>query len=88
MATEIESIGLAMDTSGVERGIKSLDELAARGPKVEQSMQGVERAAKQAGQGVSTLGQGATAAGVDPTNHTLSTMLTCGEMAERSKALV
>lgn len=54
-----------MDTSGVERGIKSLDELAARGPKVEQSMQGVERAAKQAGQGVSTLGQGATAAGVE-----------------------
>lgn len=56
MALDVETIGLAMDTSGVERGIKSLDELAARGPKVEQSMQGVERAAKQAGQGVSTLG--------------------------------
>ncbi|GAD20965.1 tape measure protein [Acidovorax sp. MR-S7] len=65
MALDVESIGLAMDTSGVERGIKSLDELASRGPKVEQSLQSVERAAKQAGQGVSTLGQSAAATGVD-----------------------
>ena len=56
MTTEIESIGLAMDTSGVERGIRSLDELAARGPKVEKSLKGVETAATEAGKGVSSLG--------------------------------
>lgn len=54
--SDIEPIGLAMDTSGVERGIRSLDELAARGPKVEKSLKGIEGAATQAGKGVSSLG--------------------------------
>ncbi|RYE42611.1 MAG: hypothetical protein EOP24_31830, partial [Hyphomicrobiales bacterium] len=56
MTTEFESIGLSMDTAGVERGIRSLDELAARGPKVEKSLKGVEAAATGAGKGVSSLG--------------------------------
>ncbi len=64
MTTDIETIGLAMDTSGIEKGIRSLDELAARGPKVEKSMQGVATAATQAGQGVASLG-GANASGLD-----------------------
>lgn len=45
-----------MDTTGVQRGIRSLDELAARGPKVERSLKGIEAAASDAGKGVSNLG--------------------------------
>lgn len=58
MALDIDAIGLSMDTSGVERGIKSLDDLAARGPKVEKSLSDIEQAAKSAGKGVSDLRQG------------------------------
>lgn len=64
MTQDIESIGLSMDTSGVEKGIKSLETLAATGPKVEKSMGGVEGAATRVNKSLATLGQGNAANGL------------------------
>lgn len=47
MTQEIESIGLGMDTSGIEKGIKALDVLAGKGAPVERAMAQVEGAAKK-----------------------------------------
>ena len=58
MALDIETVGLGFDTSGIERGIRSLDDLAARGPKVEKSLDGVEGAAQKAGKAISGIGDG------------------------------
>ena len=41
MTNEVTSIGVGMETDGIERGIKSLKTLAEQGPKVEQAMAGV-----------------------------------------------
>lgn len=65
MTQEIESIGLSMDTSGVEKGIKSLETLAATGPKVERAMGGVEGAAAKTGKTLANLGQGRAATGLN-----------------------
>lgn len=59
MATEdIAVVGLAMQTDGVEKGIKALDTLASAGPKVEKAMDGIEKAASKTGKTLGTLGQG------------------------------
>lgn len=59
MATEVTSIGVAMETDGVERGIRTLQQLASQGPRVEKSMQGIEAAASKASIGLQNFGQGA-----------------------------
>ncbi|PUA95527.1 tape measure domain-containing protein [Acidovorax sp. 107] len=64
MTQEIESIGLGMDTSGVERGIKALDVLAGKGAPVEKAMAGIEGAADRTGKSLKSLGEGA-AKGID-----------------------
>ncbi|RQO83482.1 tape measure protein [Acidovorax sp. FJL06] len=64
MSNEIESIGLGMDTSGVERGIKALDVLAGKGAPVEKAMAGIEGAADRTGKSLKSLGDGA-AKGID-----------------------
>lgn len=64
MSNEIESIGLGMDTSGVERGIKALDVLAGKGAPVEKAMAGIEGAADRTGKSLKSLGEGA-AKGID-----------------------
>lgn len=59
MSNEIESIGLGMDTSGVERGIKALDVLAGKGAPVEKAMAGIEGAADRTGKSLKSLSEGA-----------------------------
>lgn len=58
MATEVTSIGVGMETDGVERGIRTLQQLASQGPRVEKSMQGVEAAASKVNKSLSGLGEG------------------------------
>lgn len=59
MTQEIESIGLGMDTSGVERGIKALDVLASKGAPVEKAMAGIEGATERTGKSLKSLGESA-----------------------------
>lgn len=59
MTQEIESIGLGMDTSGVERGIKALDVLASKGAPVEKAMAGIEGATERTGKSLKSLGDSA-----------------------------
>ncbi|WP_312587435.1 tape measure protein [Comamonas terrigena] len=59
MTNEVTSIGVGMETDGIERGIKSLKTLAEQGPKVEQAMAGVERVVKTAGKTLEGLRQSA-----------------------------
>lgn len=59
MANEVTTIGIGMETDGVERGIKSLKTLAEQGPKVEQAMAGVERVIKTTGRTLESLRQSA-----------------------------
>lgn len=59
MADDVASIGVKMDTSGVDSGIKSLEALAQQGPKVEQAMAGVERVVKTTGRTLESLRQSA-----------------------------
>ena len=58
MTTEVTSIGVGMETDGVERGIRTLQQLASQGPRVEKSMQGVEAAASKVNKSLSGLGEG------------------------------
>ena len=57
--TDFASIGVKMETEPVARGIKTLEQLAATGPKVERSMSGVEQAASKANKSLKGLGDGA-----------------------------
>ena len=59
MTNEVTSIGVGMDTDGVERGIKTLKVLAEQGPKVEKAMSGIEGAAKSTGRTLESLAKGA-----------------------------
>ncbi|KAB0586187.1 phage tail tape measure protein [Comamonas kerstersii] len=52
MTQDVAAIGIKVDTDGVERGIKSLEQLIGVGPKVEQSMDRVNAGARKAGQGL------------------------------------
>lgn len=65
MADEIASIGVEMPTGGVERGIRTLEALAAQGPKVEQSMDRVSKAADKAGKAIGGMGAGTVSQGLD-----------------------
>lgn len=53
--TDIAAIGIKVDTDGVERGIKSLEQLVGVGPKVEQSMDRVNAGARRAGRGLKEI---------------------------------
>ncbi len=57
MAEEVTSIGIGMETDGVERGIKSLKMLAEQGPKVEKAMAGIEGAAGKTGKNLDDAGK-------------------------------
>ncbi|WP_336695620.1 tape measure protein [Delftia acidovorans] len=59
MADDVASIGIAVETTQVQAGIKSLEVLAEQGPKVEKAMAGVEGAATKTGKSLKTLGDGA-----------------------------
>ncbi|MBL8355532.1 MAG: tape measure protein [Delftia acidovorans] len=59
MADDVASIGIAVETTQVQAGIKSLEVLAEQGPKVEKAMAGVEGAATKTGKSLKTLGEGA-----------------------------
>lgn len=67
---EVTSIGIGMQTDGVERGIKALDVLASKGPIVEKSMGQVEGAAKRTGKSLETLGRGTALDGLAQTSAT------------------
>ena len=56
---DIEPIGLALQTDGIDKGIKSLDTLAQQGPKVEKAMDRVEGAAKKTAKSLKDLGSDA-----------------------------
>lgn len=56
MTTEVTSIGVGMETDGVERGIRTLQQLAAQGPKVEKSMEGISSSVEKSGQSLSRIG--------------------------------
>lgn len=60
MTNEVASIGVAIETDAIERGIKSLDVLAQQGPKVEKSMAGVESAAVRTGKSLKSLAEGSS----------------------------
>jgi lambda family phage tail tape measure protein len=55
MSENITTIGIALQTDGLERGIRSLDELAARGPKVESAAKGISDSSKAAAANVGKL---------------------------------
>ncbi|MGF6212325.1 tape measure protein [Comamonas sp. 4034] len=56
---DIEPIGLALQTDGIDKGIKKLDELSKQGPKVEQSMAGIATESKRVAKSLADLGIGA-----------------------------
>lgn len=56
---DIEPIGLALQTDGIDKGIKKLDELSKQGPKVEQSMAGISAESKKVAKSLADLGIGA-----------------------------
>lgn len=58
MSNEVASVGVGMETSGIEQGIKSLKVLADQGPLVEKSMAGVESAATKTGKSLKSLSEG------------------------------
>ncbi|MGK3273566.1 phage tail tape measure protein [Comamonas kerstersii] len=61
MTQDVAAIGIKVDTDGVERGIKSLEQLVGVGPRVEQSMGKVEAGAKKATQGLRGIDGGGAA---------------------------
>lgn len=65
--TDIATIGIKVDTDGVERGITSLEKLVGVGPKVERSMGQVGAASGKAGQGLRNLGTSEAARGLEKT---------------------
>lgn len=67
---EIAAIGIALETDGVEKGIRALDVLASKGPAVEKSMGQVEGAAKRTGKSLETLGRGTALDGLAQTSAT------------------
>lgn len=61
MTQDVAAIGIKVDTDGVQRGIKSLEQLVGVGPKVEQAMGRVDSGARKAGQGLRTIDGNETA---------------------------
>ena len=58
---DIITTGVAIDTTGINKGIERLDALAATGPKVDKALQSVEQSAAKTGKSLATLGQGSGA---------------------------
>lgn len=67
MTQDVAAIGIKVDTDGVERGIKSLEQLVGVGPKVEQSMNRVGAGSRRAGQDLKNLGAAEAAKGLERT---------------------
>ncbi|GDY37680.1 tape measure protein [Acidovorax sp. NB1] len=66
MSTEdIAAIGIALETDGVEKGIRALDTLASKGPAVEKAMGQVEGAAKKTGKTLENLGSSTAKGGIE-----------------------
>ena len=61
----LESIGVKFDTTDVDRGIRSLADLAQKGPEVEKSLDGVEKSAKTAAKSLADL-KPASQSGIAP----------------------
>ena len=59
---DVAVIGVAVETSGIEKGKKSLDDLARSGKQTEQSISGLEKQAGQTTNALRSLGAAATAA--------------------------
>lgn len=59
MTENVANIGVKVDTSDADRGVKSLEALAAAGPKVERALDGVEASAGKTGKSLKSLGEGA-----------------------------
>ena len=59
MSDEVASIGIRVDTDGVDRGIQRLDDLARRGPQVEASMSGIATESRRVARSLADLGAGA-----------------------------
>ncbi|MDR0216205.1 MAG: tape measure protein [Comamonas sp.] len=59
MTNEVASIGVGVETGGIEQGIKSLKVLADQGPRVEKAMAGVEGAAVKTGKSLKSIAEGA-----------------------------
>lgn len=57
--TDVAAVGIAVETDGVDKGIKKLAELAKQGPKVEQSMAGISAESKKVAKSLADLGSGA-----------------------------
>ena len=62
--TNVASVGVKFDGADLERGIRALDALAARGPAVESALSRVEGAAARTGRTLATLGQTGDLSGV------------------------
>ena len=56
MADEIITTGIKIDTTGVDKGVASLEALATTGDKVDKSLGKVENTAAKAGKSISNLG--------------------------------
>ena len=59
MADDIASIGVKVDTKGIEQGAVALDVLASKGDAVDKAMSQVEGATARAKKSLDTLGQSA-----------------------------
>lgn len=56
--TDVAAVGIAVETAGVDKGIKKLAELAQQEPKVEQSMAGISAEGKKVAKSLAGLGCG------------------------------
>jgi tape measure domain-containing protein len=90
MADEIASIGIRVETDSINQGRRSLESLAALGPKVEKSMQGVERSTAKTGQNLRLVGEGAAqgARGLDRMSDATTRLATSGRSAEAALARI
>lgn len=56
---DVAAVGIAVETDGVDKGIKKLEELSRQGPKVEQSMADIATESKRVAKSLADLGIGA-----------------------------
>lgn len=63
--TDIAAIGIKVDTDGVERGIKSLEQLTRQGEATEKSISSLERSSKKTGDGMRNISANAGRAAQD-----------------------
>lgn len=63
--TDIAAIGIKVDTDGVERGIRSLEQLTRQGEATEKSISNLERSSKKTGDGMRNISANAGRAAQD-----------------------